>query len=203
MLVDLKRIVAYICPFCSNISTKSISIFNFSGTKKVSLICPTHGCHETCVTITPKNAKYKLDIECPLCGGTHSYTVKKEAFWQKPFISYKCPSAGIDTFFIGERQTVEQALEEYSDIYSDVFEDFDDVIQNESLDLIYMMVEHLHTLQDKHLISCICGSENIEMNVENNSIVISCSRCGRSKKIEVTEDSLMRILNTSALIISD
>ena len=28
--------------FCSNMSSKSLSIFNFSGKDKVQLICPTH-----------------------------------------------------------------------------------------------------------------------------------------------------------------
>ena len=80
VLVDLKRIVAYICPFCSNMSSKSLSIFNFSGKDKVQLICPTHGCHETCVTIAEKHDKYKFDIECPICGDNHSYTTTKENF---------------------------------------------------------------------------------------------------------------------------
>ena len=99
VLVDLKRIVAYICPFCSNMSSKSLSIFNFSGKDKVQLICPTHGCHETCVTIAEKHDKYKFDIECPICGDNHSYTTTKENFWNKPLLTYKCPVAGIDVFF--------------------------------------------------------------------------------------------------------
>lgn len=98
VLVDLKRIVAYICPFCSNMSSKSLSIFNFSGKDKVQLICPTHGCHETCVTIAEKHDKYKFDIECPICGDNHSYTTTKENFWNKPLLTYKCPVAGIDVF---------------------------------------------------------------------------------------------------------
>lgn len=203
MLVNLKRIAAYICPFCSNISTKSISVFNFSGDKKVNLICPTHGCHEICASITPKNSKYKIDIECPLCGGTHSYTVSKEAFWQKPLISYKCPASGIDTFFAGERHKVERALDEYSDVYSDILEDFEEVMHDDPFNLLYAMIERLHILQDKHLLSCVCDSDDIDLDIENGNIVIRCAHCGRTKKLEVSEDSLLRILNTNAIIIGN
>ena len=126
VLVDLKRIVAYICPFCSNMSSKSLSIFNFSGKDKVQLICPTHGCHETCVTIAEKHDKYKFDIECPICGDNHSYTTTKENFWNKPLLTYKCPVAGIDVFFAGEKDLVENMLNENTDMFSDILDEFDD-----------------------------------------------------------------------------
>lgn len=203
MLVDLKRIAAYICPFCSNISSKSLSIFNFSGADKVQLICPTHGCHETCVYITPKRKKYKLDILCPLCGETHSYTVSAEGFWHKPLIAYKCPGAGMDIFFVGEKTEVERALEENSDIYSDVIDDMDDGLDNSIFNLLYAIIERLHILKDAHKLSCSCGSENIELNVINGNILLTCMRCHRTRVIETTEDNLIHLLNAKAIIIGD
>lgn len=204
MLVDLKRMVAYICPFCSNISTKMLSIFRFSGTEKVNLICPTHGCHETCVTITPKNSKYKINIECPLCGGTHLYTVSKETFWQKPLISYKCPVSGIETFFAGEPRRVEQALDEYSDIYSDIIDESEDFLnENDPFNIVFAILERLNRLQEKHLISCVCGSTDAEFDIEQGDIIMRCCRCGRTKKIKVSEETLTRILNTNAIIIDN
>ena len=203
VLVDLKRMVAYICPFCSNISSKFLSIFNFSGAEKVQLICPTHGCHETCVYITPKNAKYKLDIECPLCGETHSYTISKEHFWHKPIITYKCPVAGIDIFFAGEKREVERVLNESSDVYSDVIDGFDEDEEDESFNLLYSIIERLHNLQDNHNISCVCGNDDIELNVVNGNIIVTCARCRKSKVIETSEETLMRLLNAHAIVIGD
>lgn len=202
MLVDLKRIVAYICPFCSNISSKALSVFNFSGAEKVQLICPTHGCHETCVYITQKNSKYKLDIECPLCGETHSYSISKESFWNKPLITYKCPIAGIDIFFAGERKEVEKTLDENSDVYSDVMDDLDEE-ENSPFDLLYAIVERLHYLKDNHKISCTCGSEDAEFNIVNGNIIITCARCRKSKIIEPSEENLIGLLNARAIIIGN
>ena len=107
-------------------SSKSLSIFNFSGKDKVQLICPTHGCHETCVTIAEKHDKYKFDIECPICGDNHSYTTTKENFCNKPLLTYKCPVAGIDVFFAGEKDLVENMLNENTDMFSDILDEFDD-----------------------------------------------------------------------------
>jgi len=202
VLIDLKRIVAYICPFCSNISSKALSVFNFSGTDKVRLICPTHGCHEVCVYISQKNSKYKLDIECPLCGEKHSYTISKEHFWHKPLITYKCPVAGIDIFFAGERKMVEQVLDENSDVYSDVIDDFDDD-EDTSFNLLYAIIERLHNLMDSHNVSCVCGNEETELNIVNGNIIITCKKCKMSKVIEADEETLTRLLNAHAIVIGN
>lgn len=201
MLVDLKRIVAYICPFCSNISSKVLSIFNFSGRDKVQLICPTHGCHETCVYITKKNSKYKLDIECPLCGETHSYTVSAENFWNKPLLTYKCPAAGIDVFFVGERSMVEQVLDENSDVYSDIIDEFDDEGGELSFNLLYAIIERLSYLIEHEHVSCVCGSIKPEFEIIGESIALKCVKCKRSKPIEISEKSLAALLNTTSIII--
>ena len=121
VLVDLKRIVAYICPFCSNMSSKITFNIWFFRKDKVQLICPTFGCHETCVTIAEKHDKYKFDIECPICGDNISYTTTKENFWNKPLLTYKCPVAGIDVFFAGEKDLVENMLNENTDMFFQTF----------------------------------------------------------------------------------
>lgn len=204
VLVDLKRIVAYICPFCSNISSKALSVFNFSGNNKLQLICPTHGCHETCVYITQKNNKYKLDISCPLCGETHSYTISKESFWNKPLITYKCPVAGVDIFFAGEKSEVERTLDENSDVYSDIIDDMDDLdpyTDEMPFNLLYAIIERLHALSENGKISCVCGNKDIDLNVEDDNVIITCQSCGKSKLIETDEDSLIHLLNTRAIVI--
>ena len=181
VLVDLKRIVAYICPFCSNMSSKSLSIFNFSGKEK----------HD----------KYKFDIECPICGDNHSYTTTKENFWNKPLLTYKCPVAGIDVFFAGEKDLVENMLNENTDMFSDILDEFDDDDSDISFNLIYSIIERLHALQESHNISCACGSEDIELNIINGNIILTCLQCKKSKAIETTEENLTRLLNAKAIII--
>ena len=203
MLVDLKRTVAYICPFCSNISSRILSVFNFSGAEKLQLICPTHNCHEVCVGITQKNNRYKLDIECPLCGDMHSYTIAKDSFWHKNIITYKCPVAGIDIFFAGDEDEVENKLNESADMYSDVIDGFDEDEEDESFSLLYAIIDRLHKLKDRHHISCVCGHENIDFNIVNGNIILTCERCHKSKVIETSEDTLTRLLNSNTVIIGD
>ena len=202
MVVEMKRTVAYICPVCSNISSKYVTIFDFSGAGKATFVCPTHGCREKCVTISVKGAGYKINVECPLCGGNHSYTSSKSGFWKKKLISYKCPAAGMDIFFAGEKKEVEKTLEYSTDIYSDIIDEYDnedDMVFN----ILFSIIERLNRLSDAHRIECVCGCEKVLVNVKEGNIVISCPRCGRSKTIAATEDNLTRVLNTERIIIGN
>lgn len=206
VLVDLKRIVAYICPFCSNISSKSLSIFNFSGADKIQLICPTHGCHETCVYISQKNHKYRLDITCPLCGEKHTYSISKENFWNKKLFTYKCPAAGIDIFFAGEKREVEKILDENADMYSDMIDDIDNIgddAEDSAFNILYAIIERLHILKDNNEISCVCGEGNIDLNVVEGNIILSCPHCNKSRMLETSEDTLIQLLNTNAIVVGN
>ena len=203
MLVDLKRTVAYVCPFCSNISSKILSVFNFSGTDGIQLICPTHGCHEVCVYITQKNNRYKIDIECPLCGERHSYSISRESFWHKSIITYKCPVAGIDIFFAGEEAEVERRLNDSTDMYSDIIGDSAPEEDEETFNLLYAIIDRLHKLHERHRISCVCGHEEIDFNIVNGNVILTCTRCKKAKVIETSEDALTRLLNAHAVVIGD
>lgn len=103
-------------------------------------------------------------------------------------------------FFIGEKDEVVKAIEENSDIYSEIIEELEDD-EEELINILYVMIEKLHVLKETGDISCVCGSDEIEMTVEGGNIVLTCARCGRSSRIEATGENLTRLLNMSAVVI--
>ena len=134
MLLDYKRVVAYICPFCSNLSTRKLSLFNFSGGTDVKLICPVNGCHEECASIHQGKNKYRIDIECPLCGETHTHTIKPVSFWNKRLVTYKCPETNVDIFYIGEHDAVEDAIMQNASVYDDPDDDYPQELSKAQMD---------------------------------------------------------------------
>lgn len=211
MLVDLKRTVAYICPMCSNISSKRVSVFDFSGKDKLRLICPTHGCHEECAVLTAKGEKYNISIECPLCGEKHSYTSSQGNFWHKSLLSYKCPAAGMDIFFAGGSREVQKAIEDSSETYSDtvsdsisgIFNDIDNWEFSDDYSILFEIIDRLNILNNNHRLSCCCGSDSIETIADGNSVILRCKECKRMKVIDSGSETLARLLNTTQIIIED
>lgn len=85
-------------------------------------------------------------------------------------------------------------LNENTDMFSDILDEFDDDDSDISFNLIYSIIERLHALQESHNISCACGSEDIELNIINGNIILTCLQCKKSKAIRRTTEKLYTII---------
>ena len=199
MLIDLKRFAAYICPSCSNMSTRLITAFNFSH-KTLKLLCSRYDCCDICASIYERPSKYLLEIECPICGDTHSFSVSKPELWTKPLITCQCPSSGMDIFFIGEHNKVEDALDENIRLYSEMT---GDETSDEQLEILYKILDYLNELRDIHRLKCVCRCDHVNLTIINDCAVLSCPECRRTKIIEPTEENLEMLMQADTIILND
>ena len=201
MIVKYERTAAYICPFCSNLTKKKISAFDFSGRDHKPLLCSTPGCREECAKISFKNDKYKISVECPICGDAHAFSAASVKFWNKKLLTYKCPVSGIDIIFFGEEDAVEKAVMERGVEYEDILPDYDD--NSPKSEMLYEILDCVHELRNERKISCVCGSESVSIQLINNCLVLVCDKCGRLRVIETTEHNLAMLLNAEAIVIGN
>lgn len=201
MIVKYERTAAYICPFCSNLTKKKIGAFDFSGRDNKPLLCSTLGCREECAKISVKNEKYKISVECPICGDSHVFAAPLAKFWNKKLLTYKCPMSNIDIMFFGEDDSVEHAVTEHSGEYSDIIPDFDD--NSTESEMLYDILDCVHELRNEGRISCVCGSESVSIQLINNCLVLVCDKCGRVRVIETNEHNLAMLLNAEAIVIGN
>ncbi len=110
----ISRYIAYICPLCMQINMKNINIFEFSSHSPLELLCDVDECFEECVYIFRSKDKFKIEIECPVCGEAHSFNISSSGFIFKDLLTFKCPESNIDIFFIGDKNSVEKAVWEES-----------------------------------------------------------------------------------------
>lgn len=200
MLIDFKKSMAYICPFCSGITSKNIDIFDFSGKSAVGFQCSSTGCREDCISIRQKASKYIVNIECPICGDSHSFSISADRFWAKKLMTLSCPISGIEIFFLGSKNDVEDALAEKAEDFSDFIDEEFDLGEEE---ILYGILDRIHELREKHKISCVCGNENVEFSMLGGNLALVCTRCGRTKIIETSEENLEKLLKAHSLIISN
>ena len=123
MLLNYDRTAACICPFCSSVVEKPVSMFDFSGGTTVEIECDDGGCGEYCAEITPKGKKYKIEVECPVCTERHTFSVMGDNLWNKKITALECPETGMDIFFFGERDAVLKLANECVELYEDLAEE--------------------------------------------------------------------------------
>lgn len=198
MVINYDRTTAFICPFCSSIVKKKINAFNFSGRNEINLNCPAAGCKEKCITIKKRPQKFKVDIECPICGDDHSVTYQSATFWNKELISYKCPTAGEDIFHCGTEKNVKTAIKKTVLEYCSP-QDMD-FTQN---DLLKEMLELVKEIKDEDNIWCQCGCHDVLIKVVSDSISLVCKKCNRVRTIEPSDKNLIMLINAESIVIGD
>lgn len=213
MLIDLNRYAAAICPECSNAALTPVSPFDVSVNHTLPITCISKACDTKLVTIAFKNKKYKITLECPFCGDTHSFTVTPNKMWRPDLLTLFCPTTGFPVFFFGEQEKVREGLERgfagieqllkstLDEVYSinDLINE-DDFEYDED-DILYDILDELYELQCGNSLSCICGSEHISITPVDGSVLLSCKRCRRSKRLDIDDKTLAMIINASAIII--
>lgn len=199
MIIDYKTCAAYICPACSSLSEKEITIFDLSSDKKTALKCSDKHCREQCAYIRKKDKKYIIEIPCPLCGSNHSFPISVERFWDKKPLTLSCPLTGIEIFFTGEKSNAKDFINNFGEIISEHI----DVEEALSLDIFTEMIELIYELDYEHRLTCVCSNEDIEIGVTDGGILLVCKKCGKSKILEPTEENLLKLEMANSIVIGN
>lgn len=190
MTYNYERSIAFICPYCSEISIDKVNIFDFSEQRHVQLFCTSEKCEEHCVSIIPKKDKYKIISNCAVCAEQHIFNISKSSFWHKELLSFSCPEASnIEILFIGTQKIIDVATTEALNEISD-FEH-----------ILFGIAKHLNALLSSGHINCHCGCHDIIPTTLENKIVLECSKCNSRMSIEINEKNLEKLLTSSELII--
>lgn len=194
MLIRHERFVGFRCPECSSVNIKQISVFDFSGNKKITLGC---SCKASYIGITDKGNRYLVAAPCVACYERHFFTVKKNALWSKKVLCFHCPVTMLGIFCIGEYDEVVKQMGEFDTQTAELLESYhidpmegsgDEYVDE---DIMFDAVEYIYSLVYSGKVSCSCANNELMFQLKPDRISISCRACGRSKEIMAdSEDAL-------------
>ena len=103
--------------------------------------------------------------------------------------------------FFGEEGAITRTINEHMPEYADIIPDYDD--NSVESEMLYEILDCVHELRDNDLISCMCGSHSVAIQLINNCVVLVCERCGRVRVIETNEHNMAMLLNAEAIVIGN
>lgn len=199
MVTQLSQSVAYICPTCSLVSGKPLSVFNFSGSTPIKLSCGSKSCNEEIAQITESNNKYNITIDCAFCGYTHSFAISKSSFWVKDIFSFSCPITDMNIFYLGNSDEIEKHIKEQEQELTKLSEEFAAEV---GISIFFDLLSEINDLLEENLIRCECGSDEITIDVNEDGILLCCDECGISNTIKPTEEEYENIVNSGEIILT-
>lgn len=189
MITNLSTSTLYICPECSTSSLKTLSAFEIKKNNSLILKCSNKNCNCDNAFVSTSKDKYKINIDCPVCGDEHSFSLSKKTIWNKDFLILNCPQSGFGIFFIGKDiELLKKEHKAQEELIAGIIANNDELY--DELDLLFEIVELINSYAQKNKIHCQCQNENIAININTDSITLKCKNCGRSAMFEAKIQTL-------------
>ena len=200
MITDLTTSMLYLCPECSTTSMRTLSAFEIKKKDGLTLFCSNKDCHIDNVIIYSSKDKYKIVIDCPVCGDEHTFTLSQKTVWTKDFLILNCPQSGFGILFIGKDK--ERLTKEYSAQAEDIAGIIatNDEIYDE-LDILFELIELINSCAQNNAIHCGCENEDIAININQDSVFLVCKNCKKSVTLKATPEVLNILLEKMEIII--
>lgn len=199
MIKEFKKSIGYICASCSSIIIKDISLFDLGGNGKSVFKCTAgSSCDTVCITMSQKNDKYAISIDCPACGEQHIFNIRKATFWQSDFFVMDCPETGMGILFLGDKEKIRAAIDTQE---KNIMAMNDEYAICGELAMLFDAVEHINQLAKEQNVTCNCGSHDISIELDDTKITLLCRQCGNRLDIPTSEEALDKLLNTSTIVL--
>jgi predicted RNA-binding Zn-ribbon protein involved in translation (DUF1610 family) len=198
MIKEFRKSIGYICPYCSTITIRDVNLFDFSGSAGTDFLCSNGMCAHQNIRVSSKKDRYAISVDCPICGETHLYNIRKMAFWNNDFFVLRCSESGFGVLFIGAQEQIKSEIADQEKLINELEEDF---TVSEELSVIFEAVEHINELAKNESISCSCGSRNIAIEIDNDFITLFCRDCGLVRKLRTDKASLEELLKMSTIVL--
>lgn len=197
MLIRHEKYVGFRCLECSNVTIKQISIFDFSGNKKVLLTCI---CAASYIEITDKDDKYMVSVPCSGCGERHCFYVKKASLWNKDILAFHCPVTALGLVCIGDYEQVVEQLDEFDSRTIQFLEAYhlmtnangQNNYANENI--MFDVIEYLYSLIFSGKVRCECGKGKLDLQLESDRVILKCHQCGRQATIMTDSEEAFEYL---------
>ena len=186
-----EKYFAYRCPECGDSVLSLLGQFTLSG-DLLRLRC---SCKKSAADIRAERGQnVHLDVPCPICRKSHSYTVAPSLLLEKELFTLGCPySPDITTAMMGEREALDKAIEAESEKLATLLGAFEsetlrdiqpqDMNDDEILPdpAVYDIIRFLvRELEADGQISCPCGRGSYDFRFTDEGIQVFCPDCGAS-----------------------
>lgn len=198
MLIKTYITAAIYCLECDKFDFYAISRFHVGLGTSLQLKCQC-GADLFSMSRDKKN-QYTIELACSMCGHHHQYTYLASSIWKKELTNLHCQEIGVESAFLGSREPVRQAVQDFDSNMADLEID-QEFFNNE--EIMTKILEKIEILDSESLISCTCGNYDIVLDVNSDRVEIFCEDCGavsvlfaeNIKDLEIANNLTSLVLN--------
>ena len=175
LIVSTQPSLALRCPLCGRLEYHSISFFDFSGRMPVKIKCK---CGFNKLILNTRNFKeFFIQMSCLICEEVHIINFTKHELWEKPITVLRCTETGQELGYIGHEASLAKIIKQKQDDIESIMNNlgFDDYFINPQV--MFEVLNHLHQIAEQNQMFCLCGNNQIEIDVFPEKLELHCPFC--------------------------
>ena len=182
------RSFGYICPKCGKAVMAVRSTFALSAAA-ARIECE---CGKAEMDIKTDGTRFRLQVPCGLCGGTHTAECSADAVLRGRGIGLACPKTKQICCYVGEPEQVRRSMEELA-LRTEKEKAGDEEAFTDNV-IMYEVLSELKDIAARDGISCTCGSREYSIRVRRDAVDLECRGCGgRLRLPAATDEDLDRL----------
>ncbi len=201
MLIDTSVTIAYKCTFCGSFEFFNISLFTLLCKKDYSLSCRCKMSHAT-IKQEGENS-FLINIPCIGCENEHTYLLKKSSILLGEPIVFSCPETDMPICFTGRDEAVRRKVDNLEEEFDDLMDTYGYESYFNNTQVMFDTLNCIHDIALKGNLYCECGSEEIDLVLLSDCILLRCEKCACSEKIPAAKNKdLKDILSRGQILLT-
>lgn len=200
MLMDSKVTIAYKCAICGTFKFFSVYLFDLLNKKEFHLIC---NCKKSEVIFSDSNLNtLKIKVPCIACDEPHIHSINRKKIIDRKILVLNCINTSIPQAVIGEDSEVRSKIDSHERELDDLINMFgyDNYFINTQV--MFDSLNRIHDIAEKGKIICECGSNEIDVVLLPDKILLNCKECPGVKIINAsTNEDLKTIQKIKGIIL--
>jgi hypothetical protein len=175
MIISTQLSLALRCPLCGQLENHTVSLFEFSKHGPLKITCK---CGFNKLIINTKNFKdFYLQLSCLICEEVHIIKFTRQELWEKQLVVLRCTDTGQELGYIGEDTAIVKIIKQKQNDIESIMNNlgFDDYFTNPQV--MFEVLKHLHQLAEQNQMFCLCGNNQIEIDVFPEKLELHCPFC--------------------------
>lgn len=122
-------------------------------------------------------------MPCLFCGTDHSVSCSQRAFLHEHLLAFSCARSGLDCCYVGEEDAVFAAVGRLEEAVDKL--EAEAGAKGAFLDELVMheVLSEIRDIAQRDGISCTCGSQRWNLQVNYSSVDLKCADCGGAMRI--------------------